>query len=131
MHLFLLVGWLFKLNCAKDLMCTHPSLDTRNCSFRRNGTNVTWPRKILVSISHDTIPRTQCHCVWLLDPPLSLYFFMQLRLIFYHGIKKFSINHIFPNLCIANSCRDLFDYFNLTCKSYSFLLLHPKICWYS
>lgn len=52
---------------------------------------------------------------WVPNSPFN--FFMQLRIIFYHGIKMFNINHFFPNLCITNSCRDLFVYFNLTCKS--------------
>lgn len=60
-------------------------------------------------------------------PHSPFIFMMQLRLIFYHGIKTFSIDHIFPNLSIANSCRDLFVSFNQTCKSYSLLLFHLKI----
>lgn len=61
-------------------------------------------------------------------PHSAFIFLVQLWLIFYCGIKVFSINHLLPYLCVSNSSRDLFVYFNLTRKSYSFLLLHPKTC---
>lgn len=96
--MFLLVGWLFKLNYTKDLVCTHPSLDTRKCSFRRDDTNVITPRKVSICMSHGTIRGIHSHCHWLLGASLFPSFLMH-RLIVFSWNKNDSVLITFCITC--------------------------------